>query len=277
MIAEADNLIIVPRRHFGRLIGAAAVCLALAAIVRAFAVGQIEWDYVAEFLTVEAIMKGLVNTIVMAILAMLLGITLGVVFAVMRLSANPVLSMTAVGYIWFFRAVPALLQLLLWFNLALVFPTIGIPGLLSFKTVDVMTPFVAALLGLGIQQGAFTAEVVRAGLLSVDNGQYEAAQTLGMTRLKLLRRIIMPQAMRVIVPPIGNEFIGMVKLTSLASVIQFAEILHSAQNIYYANSRVIELLIVAAIWYLVVVTILSLIQGRIEAYYARGVAAPARR
>jgi polar amino acid transport system permease protein len=277
MIAEPENLIVVPRRHFGRIIGAAIVCLALAAIVRAFAVGQIEWNYVAEFLTVEAILTGLVNTIVMAILAMLLGITLGVIFAVMRLSANPVLSMTAVGYIWFFRAVPALLQLLLWFNLALVFPTLGIPGLFSFKTVDVMTPFVAALLGLGIQQGAFTAEVVRAGLLSVDNGQYEAAQTLGMTRLKLLRRIIMPQAMRVIVPPIGNEFIGMVKLTSLASVIQFAEILHSAQNIYYANSRVIELLIVAAIWYVVVVTVLSLIQGRIEAYYARGVAAPAQR
>jgi len=277
MIAESENLVIVPRRHIGRIIGAAIVCLALAAIVRAFAVGQIEWNYVAEFLTVEAILKGLVNTIVMAILAMLLGIALGVVFAVMRLSANPVLSMTAVGYIWFFRAVPALLQLLLWFNLALVFPTLGIPGLFAFKTVDVMTPFVAALLGLGIQQGAFTAEVVRAGLLSVDNGQYEAAQTLGMTRLKLLRRIIMPQAMRVIVPPIGNEFIGMVKLTSLASVIQFAEILHSAQNIYYANSRVIELLIVAAIWYLVVVTVLSLVQGRIEAYYARGVAAPARR
>ncbi|WP_454658592.1 amino acid ABC transporter permease [Bosea beijingensis] len=277
MTAETENLIIVPRRHFGRIIGAAIVCIALAAIVRAFAVGQIEWDYVAEFLTVPAILTGLVNTIVMAILAMVLGITLGVVFAVMRLSANPVLSNTAIGYIWFFRAVPALLQLLLWFNLALVFPTLGIPGLFSFKTVEVMTPFVAALLGLGIQQGAFTAEVVRAGLLSVDNGQYEAAQTLGMTRLQLLRRIIMPQAMRVIVPPIGNEFIGMVKLTSLASVIQFAEILHSAQNIYYANSRVIELLIVAAIWYLVVVTVLSLIQGRIEAYYARGVAAPAKR
>lgn len=277
MTAEPENLIIVPRRHFGRIIGAAVVCLALAAIVRAFAVGQIEWNYVAEFLTVPAIMTGLVNTIVMAVLAMLLGITLGVIFAVMRLSANPVLSKTAIGYIWFFRAVPALLQLLLWFNLALVFPTIGIPGLFSFKTVDVMTPFVATLLGLGIQQGAFTAEVVRAGLLSVDNGQYEAAQTLGMTRLKLLRRIIMPQAMRVIVPPVGNEFIGMVKLTSLASVIQFAEILHSAQNIYYANSRVIELLIVAAIWYIVVVTVLSLVQGRIEAYYARGVAAPAQR
>lgn len=277
MTAETDTLIIVPRRHYGRLIGAALVCMVLAAIVHAFAVGQIEWDYVAEFLTVPVILKGLVNTIVMAILAMLLGIALGIVFAVMRLSANPVLSVTALGYIWLFRAVPALLQLLLWFNLALIFPTIGIPGVATFKTVEVMTPFVAALLGLGIQQGAFTAEVVRAGLLSVDNGQYEAAQTLGMTRLQLLRRIIMPQAMRVIVPPVGNEFIGMVKLTSLASVIQFAEILHSAQNIYYANSRVIELLIVAAIWYLVVVTILSLIQGRIEAYYARGVAAPSRR
>lgn len=272
MTAELETLVIVPRRHYGRMIGAAFVCLALAAIVHAFVVGQIEWDYVAEFLTVPVILKGLVNTIVMAILAMLVGITLGVVFAVMRLSSNPVLSTTALGYIWLFRGVPALLQLLLWFNLALIFPTMGIPGLFSVKTVEVMTPFVAALLGLGIQQGAFTAEVVRAGLLSVDQGQYEAAQTIGMTRLQLLRRIIMPQAMRVIVPPVGNEFIGMVKLTSLASVIQYAEVLHSAQNIYYANSRVIELLIVAAFWYLIVVTVLSLIQGRIEAYFERGVA-----
>ena len=272
MTAELETLVIVPRRHYGRMIGAAVVCLALAAIVHAFIVGQIEWDYVAEFLTVPVILKGLVNTIVMAILAMLVGITLGVVFAVMRLSSNPVLSTTALGYIWLFRGVPALLQLLLWFNLALIFPTMGIPGLFSVKTVEVMTPFVAALLGLGIQQGAFTAEVVRAGLLSVDQGQYEAAQTIGMTRLQLLRRIIMPQAMRVIVPPVGNEFIGMVKLTSLASVIQYAEVLHSAQNIYYANSRVIELLIVAAFWYLIVVTVLSLIQGRVEAYFERGVA-----
>ena len=272
MTAEPEDLIIVRRRHYGRVVGAAVVLVALAAIAHAFAVGQIEWSYVAEFLTVPMILKGLVNTIVMAILAMVLGIALGIVFAIMRLSANPVLSTTAVGYIWLFRAVPALLQLLLWYNLALIFPTIGISGIASWKTVDVMTPFVAALLGLGIQQGAFTAEVVRAGLLSVDQGQYEAAQTIGMTRLQLLRRIIMPQAMRVIVPPVGNEFIGMVKLTSLASVIQFSEILHSAQNIYYANSRVIELLIVAAIWYLVVVTVLSLLQGRVEAYFERGVA-----
>ncbi|PTM40077.1 amino acid ABC transporter permease [Bosea sp. 124] len=272
MNSDPENLVIVQRRHYGRLVGAAIVLVGLAAIVHAFVVGQIEWSYVGRFLTVRAIMEGLANTIVMSILAMLLGLVLGVVFAIMRLSANPVLSTTALGYIWFFRAIPVLLQLLLWYNLALVFPTIGIPGIASWKTVDVMTPFVAALLGLGIQQGAFTAEVVRAGLLSVDQGQYEAAQTLGMTRLQLLRRIIMPQAMRVIVPPVGNEFIGMVKLTSLASVVQFAEVLHSAQSIYYANSRVIELLLVAAFWYLIVVTILSLLQGRVEAYYERGVA-----
>ncbi|AWM87067.1 amino acid ABC transporter permease [Microvirga sp. 17 mud 1-3] len=270
-VYQVSHLTLVPRRHYGRMVAAVLVIAVLAVIAHAFAVGQIEWSYVGEFLTVPVIMMGLVNTIVMAILAMVVGIVFGVVFAIMRLSENPVLSKTALAYVWFFRAIPALLQLLLWFNLALVFPTIGIPGMFSVNTVDVMTPFVAALLGLGIQQGAFTAEVVRAGLLSVDRGQYEAAQTIGMTRLQMLRRIVMPQAMRVIVPPVGNEFIGMVKLTSLASVIQYAEILHSAQNIYYANSRVIELLIVAAIWYLVVVTILSLIQGRIEKYFSRGV------
>lgn len=271
MSGGPEHMVIVPQRHYGRAVGAVAVLLVLVAIVHAFAVGDIEWRYVARFLTVPAILNGVLNTIVMAVLAMLIGVALGVMFAVMRLSANPVLSVSALGYIWFFRAIPVLLQLLVWYNLALVFPTLGIPGLFSFRTIDVMTPFVAALLGLGIQQGAFTAEVVRAGLLSVDQGQYEAAQTLGMTRLQLLRRIIMPQAMRVIVPPIGNEFIGMVKLTSLASVVQFAEVLHSAQTIYYANNRVIELLIVAAIWYLVVVTVLSLVQGRIEAYFGRGV------
>lgn len=270
-VYEISHLTLVPRRHIGRIVGAVAVVGILASIVYSFAVGQIEWSYVAEFLTVPVILRGLGNTIVMAVCAMLLGLALGVVFAVMRLSDNPVLKHTAVAYVWFFRAVPALLQLLLWFNLALIFPTIGFPGLFSVRTVDVMTPFVAALLGLGIQQGAFTAEVVRAGLQAVDKGQYEAAQSIGMPRLQMLRRIIMPQAMRVIVPPVGNEFIGMVKLTSLASVIQFTEILHSAQNIYYANSRVIELLIVAAGWYLVVVTALSLIQIRIEKFYAKGV------
>lgn len=269
--AVAD-LRIVPRRHFGRWLATALILLALAGIVRAFAVGQIEWSVVAQFLTAPAILQGLVNTIIMAVVAMALGITLGVLFAVMVMSANPVLRNSARGYIWFFRGTPLILQLLLWFNLALIFPTLGIPGLLEFRTVDVITPFVATLLGLGINQGAYTAEVVRAGILSVDQGQSEAAQAIGMPRSTILRRIVLPQAMRVIIPPVGNEFISMVKLTSLASVIQFSEILRNAQTVYFANGRVIELLIVAAIWYIAVVSVLSVGQFFLERRFSRGYA-----
>ncbi|SAK80047.1 polar amino acid ABC transporter inner membrane subunit [Caballeronia glebae] len=270
MTIEQPKLERVRRRYWGRYVASAAIVVVIGYVIAAFAHGQIEWQTVGRFLTARTILMGLANTIVMTILAMALGIALGVVTAVMRLSSNPVLSSISQGYVWLFRGTPVILQLLLWFNLALVFPAIGIPGVFTLRTVDVMTPFLAALLGLGINQGAYTSEVVRAGLLSVDTGQYEAAKSIGMPRLQALRRIILPQAMRVIVPPIGNELVGMVKLTSLASVIQFAEMLHNAQNIYYANGRVIELLIVGAIWYLVVVTVLSFLQTRVERRYARG-------
>jgi polar amino acid transport system permease protein len=267
---EVAHLKLVPKRHIGRNVAAGIVILLMAALVRAFSVGQIEWSYVRDFLFAPVILQGLVNTLVMTVAAMAIGIVLGVVIAIMRISGNPVLSWIAIGYLWIFRGAPALLQLMLWFNLALIFPTLGIPGLFELRTVDIMTPFVAAMLGLGIQQGAYTSEVVRSGLLSVDSGQYEAARTIGMTQMKMLRRIVLPQAMRVMVPPVGNEVIGMVKLTSLASVIQFSEILHNAQVIYYANTRVLELLLVASFWYLVVVSVLSVIQQRIERYYGRG-------
>ena len=264
------HLKLVPKRHVGRMIAAAVVLALLAALVRAFSVGQIEWSYVSQFLFAPAILAGLYNTLVMTVAAMAVGIVLGVVIAIMRISGNPVLSSIAVGYVWVFRGAPALLQLMLWFNLALIFPTMGIPGLFEFRTVDIMTPFVAAVLGLGISQGAYTSEVVRSGLLSVDSGQYEAARTIGMTQMKMLRRIVLPQAMRVMVPPIGNEVIGMVKLTSLASVIQYSEILHNAQIIYFANTRVLELLLVASFWYLFVVSVLSVGQHYIERYFGRG-------
>jgi len=264
------HLKLVPKRHIGRMIAAAVVLALLAALIRAFSVGQIEWSYVAQFLFAPAILAGLYNTLVMTVAAMAVGIVLGVVIAIMRISGNPVLSSIAVGYVWVFRGAPALLQLMLWFNLALIFPTMGIPGLFEFRTVDIMTPFVAAVLGLGISQGAYTSEVVRSGLLSVDSGQYEAARTIGMTQMKMLRRIVLPQAMRVMVPPIGNEVIGMVKLTSLASVIQYSEILHNAQIIYFANTRVLELLLVASFWYLFVVSVLSVGQHYIERYFGRG-------
>ncbi|CAE6740918.1 amino acid ABC transporter membrane protein, PAAT family [Paraburkholderia aspalathi] len=269
-VTDISHLVHVRRRYWGRYVASAAIIALIGYVVLAFAHGQIEWRYVARFLTARSILNGLVNTIVMTVLAMVLGVVLGVITAIMRLSPNPVLQAVAQGYVWLFRGTPVILQLLLWFNLALVFPSMGIPGLFEFRTVDVMTPFLAALLGLGINQGAYTSEVVRAGLLSVDTGQYEAAKSIGMPRLQALRRIILPQAMRVIVPPIGNELVGMVKLTSLASVIQYAEMLHNAENIYYANARVIELLMVAGVWYLVVVTVLSFAQSRVERHYARG-------
>lgn len=260
----------VPRRHYGRWIASILILLVFGFLVKAFAEGQIDWRIVGQFFTAQSIVSGLGNTIIMTFCAMALGIALGVLFAIMVMSPNPVLKGIAVFYIWFFRGTPLLLQLLIWFNLALVFPRIGIPGLFEARMVDVMTPFVATLLGLGINQGAYTAEVVRSGILSVDTGQTEAAKAIGMTRLTTLRRIVLPQAMRVIIPPVGNEVISMVKLTSIASVIGFAEVLRNAQTVYYANARVIELLIVAAGWYLMIVTVLSVGQHFLERYFARG-------
>ena len=267
---DISEMTVARQAHWRRWLAAAVMIVILAGIGRAFAGGQIEWSYVGRFLTAKVILEGIVNTMVMAVLAMSLGIVLGVVAAIMRLSPNPVLQSVAAGYTWLFRGTPLILQLLLWFNLALVFPTIGIPGLWSVRAVDLMTPFLSALLGLGINQGAYTSEVMRAGMLSVDAGQYEAAQAIGMGRLRALRRIILPQAMRVVIPPLGNEFIGMVKATSLASVIQYPEVLHNAENIYYANSRVIELLIVAGFWYLLVVSVLTPLQTLLERRFARG-------
>ncbi len=258
--------------HWGRLSAAAVILVLLALLVRAFATGKIDWAATGRYLTWPTIMAGLLNTIVMSVAAMAMGIVLGVAAAVARTSANPVLRAVAIGYAWLFRGTPVILQLLLWFNLALIFPVIGIPGVWSARAVTVMTPFVAALLGLGINEGAYVSEIVRAGLLSVDTGQYEAARSIGMPGGLALRRIILPQAMRVVVPPLGNQFIGLVKTTSLASVIEYAELLHNAENIYYANAKVMELLFVAAFWYLVVVTALSLGQARLERRFARGAA-----
>lgn len=166
--------------------------------------------------------------------------------------------------------VPVILQLLIWFNLALIFPHVLIPGVGTLRTVDIMTPFLSALLGLGLNQAAYIAEIFRAGFQSIDAGQYEAASAIGMTRFKAMKRIILPQAFRTVIPPLGNEFINMIKLTSLASVIQYPEVLHNAENIYYANTRVIELLIVAGFWCLLAVTILSPLQHLLERHFAKG-------
>jgi polar amino acid transport system permease protein len=202
---------------------------------------------------------------------------LGTILAVMRLSPNPLVSAASWVYIWFFRGTPVLVQLLFWFFIAALYPTIalGVPFGPQFVHIDAnaaITAFAAAILGLGLNEAAYMAEIVRAGILSVDEGQTQAAQSLGMTRMQTMRRIVLPQAMRVIIPPTGNETISMLKTSSLASVITVAELLFSVQQIYDVNYRTIPLLIVASIWYLIVTTVLSIGQYYIERYYGRGAA-----
>lgn len=268
--ASTLDLKIVPRRHVARWISAGLVVVFLIWLGVSFSRAQLDWPTVSEYLTVPVLIQGIGVAIVLTVVAMVIGLVLGVVTAVMRLSKNPVTSGVAWLYIWVFRGTPVYLQLLMWFNLALIFPIVGIPGVFQGRMIDILSPFVAASIGLGLNQGAYTSEVVRGGILSVDEGQTEAAQAVGMTRLQAMRRIVLPQAMRVIIPPVGNEVIGMLKTTSLASAIGVSEILSEAQHIYYVNNRIMELLIVCAIWYLGAVSILSIGQYYLERSFAKG-------
>jgi polar amino acid transport system permease protein len=259
-------------RDYSRIVATVLVAAFAVFVVVSFARGRIDWAAVGEYLTWPTILMGLVNTIWMSVATMALGIVLGVACAIARGSSSPLLRGCALFYAWFFRGTPLILQLLIWFNLGLIFPRLGLPGVFVWRTVDVMTPVMATLLGLGLNQGAYISEIMRAGLLAVDTGQYEAAKAIGMTRLASLRRIILPQAMRVVVPPLGNEFIGLIKTTSLASIIGFSDLLHNVQDIYLVNAQVMELLFVAAFWYLVVVSVLSLGQRGLERRFGRGFA-----
>ncbi|WP_434441481.1 amino acid ABC transporter permease [Lentzea sp. E54] len=262
-----SELTVVPLRHPWRWISGAVILLVIAGLGWSMAEAQIQWDHVPGFFTHPVMLEGLLNTIVLAVAAQGGAILLGVVIALMRLSANPVARWFAVGYIWLFRGLPVLLQILIWFNLALVFQEISIPMLFSVPTNVVMTAFVAALLGLGLNESAYMAEIVRAGLSSVDEGQTEAAKSIGMTPLTTLRRVVLPQAMRVIIPPTGNNFINMIKGTSMASVIAFLELIHAANNISSRNLEIMETLFAAAAWYLVMVSLASIGQHYLERAY----------
>lgn len=270
---DASHYLALPagrRVAWGHLTSGIFLLLLLAWIIHAFAVGQIAWSYVGQFLFVPAILRGVSATLLMAVCAMGLGMFAGLFLALGRLSSSWLPRVVSGIYVWLFRGGPVILQLLIWFNLALIFPHIMIPGVGTMRTVDLMTPFLSALLGLGLNQAAYIAEIFRAGFQSVDIGQYEAASAIGMTRFKAMKRIILPQAFRTVIPPLGNEFINMIKLTSLASIIQYPEVLHNAENIYYANTRVIELLIVAGFWYLLAVTVMSPLQHLLERHFAKG-------
>jgi len=275
---EPEAIRAVPIRHWGRWVSGAVVLLLATWLVQsALRSHFIDFHVVRRFLTKPIILRGLRNTIVLSVLAQATGIVLGVIFAVMRLSRNPVMKVVSAFYIWFFRGTPVLVQLFFWFNgVPSVFKhlTIAIPfthiTLYSKPMVAFMTPFMAAFLGLSLNEGAYMAEIVRAGILSVEEGQVDAAQALGMTSTLTMRRIVLPQAMRVIIPPTGNEFISMLKTSSLAEAITYAELLRVASDIYSTNLQPVPLLVVASIWYLVLTSVASVGQYYLERRFARG-------
>jgi polar amino acid transport system permease protein len=221
------------------------------------------------------------HTIELTVVAMIVGILLGVLVAIMRESTNPIFSKVAWLYIWFFRGTPLFVQLLFWGYIAALYPqvSLGIPftdtEFVSVEMRNLMTPWLAAILGLSLNEGAYMAEIVRGGLASIDSGQREAGQAIGMSRARILRRIVLPQAMRVILPPTGNNVISMLKTTSVVSVVAFPELLYSAQLIYAVNYLTIPLLIVASIWYLLVTTVLTGGQHLLEKHFGQGHNTPA--
>jgi polar amino acid transport system permease protein len=274
--SRPEEIKAVPVRHPGRWLAGAIIVLVAAAIIRSVVTNpRFGWDVVGQYLFSSRILSGLVVTLELTAIAMTAGIALGILLAVMRLSPNWIVSGASSFYIWLFRGTPVLVQLLFWSFIAALYPRLELgvpfgPTLLDADATVLITPFTAAVLGLGLNEGAYMAEIVRAGILSVDEGQTEAAHALGMTRLQAVRRIVLPQAMRVIIPPTGNETISMLKTTSLVSVIAFQELLYSAQLIYAVNFKQIPLLIAVSAWYLVVTTVLSIGQHFLERRYGRG-------
>ncbi|MFD0305155.1 amino acid ABC transporter permease [Streptomyces sp. NPDC127119] len=260
----------IPVRHYGRYVSAVIAIAIFVSIIYAFAQGKINWGAVPDYFFDDRILKGVGQTMLLTVLSMVIGIAGGILLAVMRLSKNPVTSSIAWFYIWFFRGTPVLVQLVVWFNLGLVFQYINLGPIYKDYWSSFMTPLLTALLGLGLNEAAYMAEICRAGLLSVDDGQTEASHALGMSHSKTLRRIVIPQAMRVIVPPTGNEVINMLKTTSLVSVVQFSELFRYAQDIGQSSGAPVEMYFLAAAWYLVLTSVLSVGQYYIERYYARG-------
>jgi polar amino acid transport system permease protein len=275
---RAEEIKAIPVRHPGRWVATAILLFVIVALVNSMATNKrFEWGIVGDWFFSRRILDGVVVTLELTATSMAIGIALGILLAVMRLSPNPLVSGVSWFYIWLFRGTPVLVQILLWYNIAALYPrfSLGIPfgpSFAHFNASSLITPFVAGMLALGLNEGAYMAEIVRAGIISVPEGQTQAAQSLGMTRLLTMRRIVLPQAMRVIVPPTGNETISMLKQTSLVSVIALSppELLYASQLIYSVNYRTIQLLIVASLWYLIMTTFLTIGQFYVERHFGRG-------
>jgi polar amino acid transport system permease protein len=290
---------VVPVRHVGRWIGMAFMALFVAMFIHTllskipsgartchFVAGRYQchpvmkwrfgWNVIFHYFTNGEILRGIVVTLELTALAMVVGIVLGVVVAVMRLSHSRLLSGAAWTYTWLFRGTPVYVQLLLWGFIAFLYPkfAIGVPFfhvyIVQFNANSVFIPFNAAVIALGLNEGAYFSEIVRSGLIAVDEGQTEAAMSLGMTRGQTLRLVVLPQAMRVILPPTGNEIISMLKTTSLVVVVGVVELLGTVTNIYGETYQIMPMLLLASMWYLIVSTILSIGQFYVERYFGQG-------
>jgi polar amino acid transport system permease protein len=267
----------IPARHPMRWVATVLVLFLATLIAIGFATNKnIQWGIVKRYFGNNQILHGVVETLVLTALAMAVGVILGIMIAVMRLSPVPVVSSVSWFYVWVFRGTPVLVQLLFWYNVALFtggHPAVGIPFThVVFFHVQInnyIGPFTAAVLGFGLNEAAYMAEIVRAGILSVGEGQVEAAQSIGMTRIQTMRSVVLPQAMRVIIPPTGNETISMLKLTSVGSVIAVPELLNVVERIGERTFQIIPLLMVASIWYLAMTSVLTVGQFYVERHYAR--------
>jgi polar amino acid transport system permease protein len=272
----ATQFEIVRRRHPGRWILSLVLALICVAVVLQVSRNQsFNFPTVARYLFDPRILDGVVVTLYVTCGSMLIGLVLGIVLAIMRISSNPIMTTSSGLFIWFFRGTPVLVQLVFWFNIGIIFPSIslGVPGgaeIFTISTNVLMTATVAALLGLGLNEGAYMSEIVRAGILSVDQGQREAAKALGLPPSLVLKRVVLPQALRVIIPPTGNQFISLLKTSSLVSVIAAGDLLTQSTRIYNENFRILELLVVASLWYLVLTTLANIAQYYIERRYSRG-------
>ncbi|WP_328609727.1 amino acid ABC transporter permease [Amycolatopsis sp. NBC_00345] len=267
---------ILSRKRYGTWAAGVVVVLVVALVLRsAFTNENFAWPAFGHYLFDPAILAGLGRTVEIAVIAMALSIVAGIILAVMRQSQNKVLNAVSAAYIWLFRATPLLVLLLLLYNLAALYPEISLgiplgPSLFTVGTNAVITVAGAAIIGLTLHEAAYCAEIFRAGLVSVEHGQREAAEALGMSSVLMMRRIILPQAMRAIVPPLTNQFVNVVKTTSIISVISMPELLYSAQIIYARTYETIPLLLVVTFWYLVLTALLTVGQHYVEQYFNRG-------
>jgi len=267
---------LVGARRPGRWVSAAVVLVLFAMLAHTLVTNErFQWHVVGEYFVNGSITRGLLLTLWMTAAVMACGFLLGVGLAAMRLSSNPVLRTLSFGYVWLVRSVPPLVQLLFWYEIASLYPqlSLGVPFGHEFATVStahLFTGVLAAFVGLTVDTAAFSAEIVRGGILSVERGQSEAAEALGLGRGRIFRRIVLPQAMPAIVPATGNLLIGLLKATSIVSVIAVQDLLYSAQLIYQQNFLIMPLLMVATLWYIILTTLLSIGQYFIERHYARG-------